>query len=121
MSKCSQEEKQTKLAEHRPYDINIETEDNKMPPFGKLCNMSETEFKALKTYIDDMFGKDFIWSSSSPTGTPALFAKKKDKGLRLCVDYRALNKITIKNQYSFLIGTLIDQLENAKIYSKIDL
>lgn len=111
-----------KLAEHRPYDIKIETENNQLPPIGKLYNMSEVELKALKTYIDDMLSKGFIQSSNSPVGAPVLFAKKKGGGLRLCVDYRALNKLTRKDRYPLpLIGNLIDQLRGAKIYSKIDL
>ena len=85
------------LPPHRPYDIKIETEGEKMPPIGKLYNMSEVELKALKEYIDDMLGKGFIRSSNSPAGAPVLFAKKKDGSLRLCVDYRALNKVTRKN------------------------
>ena len=93
-----------------------------IPPIGKLYNMSEKELKSLKEYIDEMLGKGFIRSSSSPAGAPVLFAKKKDGTLQLCVDYRALNKITKKNRYPLpLIGTLVDQLRKAKIFTKIDL
>ncbi|KAF8830708.1 hypothetical protein HHX47_DHR2000968 [Lentinula edodes] len=110
------------LPPHRPYDIKIETEGDAIPPIGKLYNMSEKELKSLKEYIDEMLGKGFIRSSSSPAGAPVLFAKKKDGTLRLCVDYRALNKITKKNRYPLpLIGTLVDQLRKAKIFTKIDL
>ena len=110
------------LPPHRPYDIKIETEGEKMPPIGKLYNMSEVELKALKEYIDDMLGKGFIRSSNSPAGAPVLFAKKKDGSLRLCVDYRALNKVTRKNRYPLpLIGNLVDQLRKAKFFTKIDL
>src|ERR1700761_2356807 len=115
-------EEATRLAGHRSYDIKIEAENDQLPAIGKLYNMSETELKALKTYIDDMLAKGFIRSSNSPIGAPVLFAKKKDGGLRLCVDYRALNRLTRKDLYPLpLIGNLIDQLKNAKIYSKIDL
>ncbi len=111
----------TKLAEHRLYDIKIDTEENKLPPIGKLYNMSEKELKALKTYIDNMLNKGFIRPSNLSIGAPVLFAKKKDGGLRLCVDYRALNRLTCKDRYPLpLIGNLIDQLRQAKIYSKID-
>ena len=69
-----------------------------------------------------MLGKGFIRSSHSPAGAPVLFAKKKDGSLRLCVDYRALNRITRKNRYPLpLIGTLVDQLRKAKVFTKIDL
>ena len=99
------------LPPHRPYDIRIDTEADAMPNIGKLYNMSGPELKALKDYIDDMLGKGFIRASSSPAGAPVLFVKKKDGSLRLCVDYRALNKLTIKNRYPLpLIGTLVDQL-----------
>ena len=64
----------------------------------------------------------FIQSSTSPWGTPVLFAKKKDKTLRLCVDYRKLNRVTIKNRYPLpRIDDLFDQLRGVQVYSKIDL
>ena len=97
-------------------------EADAMPNIGKLYNMSGPELKALKDYIDDMLGKGFIRASSSPAGAPVLFVKKKDGSLRLCVDYWALNKLTIKNRYPLpLIGTLVDQLRRAKIFTKVDL
>jgi hypothetical protein len=66
--------------------------------------------------------KGFICPSSSPWGCPALFVKKKDQSLRLCVDYRPLNAVTIKNKYPLLcIDILFDQLAGAKVFSKIDL
>src|SRR6202045_3536294 len=92
------------------------------PPHGKLYNMSEVELKMLKDYLDNMLDKGFIQLSKSPVGAPVLFAKKKDRGLRLCVDYRGLNKITQKNRYPIpQIETLVDQLRLAKIYLKINL
>ena len=64
----------------------------------------------------------FIRPSTSPWGTPVLFAQKKDKTLRLCIDYRQLNKLIIKNRYPLpKIDDLFDQLRRAKVYSKIDL
>ena len=66
--------------------------------------------------------KGFIRPSTSPWGAPVLFAKKKDKTLRLCIDYRQLNRVTIKNQYPLpKIDDLFDQLRGARVYSKIDL
>jgi len=60
--------------------------------------------------------------SASPYGAPVLFAKKKDSGFRMCIDYRALNSQTIKNRYALpLIDDLLDQLHEAKVFSKIDL
>jgi hypothetical protein len=110
------------LPPHRNYDLKIETVDNQDPPFGKIYNMSATELEALKNYIDEMLGKGFIRSSSSPSGAPVLFVKKKNGSLRLCVDYRGLNRITIRNRYPLpLSGDLMDRLGEAKIFSKIDL
>ena len=69
-----------------------------------------------------MFDKGFIRLSTSPWGAPVLFTKKKDKTLRLCIDYRQLNRVTIKNQYPLLrIDDLFDQLKEVRFYSKIDL
>jgi hypothetical protein len=82
---------------HRSYDMRIETENNVLPPVGKIYNMSEKELGALKDYLDDMLGKGFIRPSTSPIGAPVLFAKKKDGSLRLCIDYRNLNRLTKKN------------------------
>ena len=66
--------------------------------------------------------KGFIRSSTSPWGPSVLFAKKKDKTLRLCIDYRQLNKVTIKNRYPLpRVDDLFDQLRGALVYSKIDL
>ena len=66
--------------------------------------------------------KGFIRPSTSPWGAPVPFAKKKDKTLRLCIDYRQLNRVTIKNRYPLpRIDDLFDQLRGARIYSKIDL
>ena len=64
----------------------------------------------------------FIRPSTSPWGTPVLFAKKKDKTLRHCIDYRQLNRVTIKNRYPLQrIDDLFDQLKGARVYSKVDL
>ncbi|KAG6815275.1 hypothetical protein H0H93_010365, partial [Arthromyces matolae] len=103
------------LPPHRSYDHKIDLEEGTKPPFGKVYNMSEVELKALKDYLDEMLGKGFIRASSSSAGAPVLFAKKKDGSLRLCVDYRGLNRITQKNRYPIpLIGDLIDRLRSAK-------
>ena len=66
--------------------------------------------------------RGFIRPTTSPWGTPVLFSKKKDKTLQLCIDYRQLNRVTIKNRYSLpRINDLFDQLKGARVYSKIDL
>ncbi|KAG5726085.1 hypothetical protein E4T56_gene1635 [Termitomyces sp. T112] len=110
------------LPPHRSYDHQIDLEEGTSPPFGKIYNMSKIELQALKEYLDDMLGKDFIRPLISTAGAPVLFAKKKDGSLRLCVNYRGLNKVTKKNWYPLpLIGDLVDRLHSAKIYTKIDL
>jgi hypothetical protein len=76
----------------------------------------------LKIQLKELLDKGYIRLSSSPWGCPALFVKKKDQSLRLCVDYRPLNVVTIKNKYLlFRIDILFDQLTGAKIFSKVDL
>ena len=73
-------------------------------------------------YIDENLAKGFIRHSKSLAGAPILFVKKKDGSLQMCVDYWGLNKVTIKNRYPLLlISRLLNQLGQAKIYTKIDL
>jgi len=84
--------------------------------------MAPKELAELKTQLQELLQKGFIQPSSSPWGCPALFVKKKDQTLRLCVDYRPLNEVTIKNKYPLpRIDLLFDQLVGAKVFSKIDL
>lgn len=110
------------LPEHRPYDCAIDLQDGAQPPFGPIYNLSQNELTTLREYIDENLAKNFIRHSKSPAGAPILFVKKKDGSLRLCVDYRGLNKVTVKNRYPLpLISGLLDQLGQAKIYTKIDL
>ena len=78
--------------------------------------------KELRTQLDDLLAKGFIRPSSFPWGAPILFVKKKDGSMRLCIDYRELNKVTIKNRYPLpRIDDLFDQLQGASYFSKIDL
>src|SRR5271163_1041392 len=75
----------------------------------------------LKKQLADLLAKGFIRPSTSPFGAPVLFVHKKEGTLRLCVDYRALNKITIKNRYPLpRIDELMDRLAGAKYFSKIE-
>jgi hypothetical protein len=110
------------LPPHRPYDLSIQLEEGKSPPFGPLYSLSEPELKALSEWLKENLSKGFIRASQSPAGAPILFVKKKDGSLRLCVDYRALNNITIKNRYPLpLIPEALDRLRKAKVYTKLDL
>ena len=84
--------------------------------------MAPVELKELKLQLQELLEKWFIRPSVSPCGAPVLFVKKKDGTLRLCIDYRQLNKLTIKNKYPLSkIDDLFDQLKGATIFSKIDL
>ena len=112
----------TKLPAHKPYDHEIPLAKGTMPPFGPIYSLSELELKTLKKYLEDNLASGFIKPSTSPAGAPILFVKKKDGSLRLCVDYRGLNNITVKNRYALpLISELIDRLSSAKIFTKLDL
>jgi transposase InsO family protein len=111
-----------KLPEHRQYDCPIDLLPDTTPPTGPTYPMSEPESKALREYIDENLAKGFIRHSKSSAGAPVLFVKKKDGSLRLCVDYRGLNRITAKNKYPLpLISALLDRLRTAKVFTKIDL
>jgi len=84
--------------------------------------MALVELADLKKQIEDLLKKKFIRPSASPWGAPVLLVKKKDGSSRLCVDYRQLNKLTIKNKYPLSrIDDLLDQVRGATLFSKIDL
>jgi len=84
--------------------------------------MTPIELVELKKQIEDLLEKKFIRPSASPWGAPMLLVKKKDGSLRLCIDYRQLNKLTIKNKYPLpRIDNLLDQLKGAGVFSKIDI
>ena len=83
--------------------------------------MAPVELQELRVQLQELLDKGFIKPSTSPWGAMVLFPKKKDKTLRLCIDYRQLNRVTIKNWYPFpRIDDLFDQLRGARVYSKID-
>ncbi|XP_065854728.1 uncharacterized protein [Euphorbia lathyris] len=99
-------------------DLAPETRPISMPPY----RMAPAELKELKEQLQDLLDKGFIRPSVSPWGAPVLFMKKKDGSMRLCIDYRQLNKVTIRNKYPLpRIDDLFDQLQGAKYFSKIDL
>lgn len=109
-----------RLPQHQGNDHAIETTD--APPHGPLYNLSNLELAELRRYIDEALKKGWIQHSTSPAGAPILFVPKKDGGLRLCVDYRGLNKVTIKNRHPLpLIGETLDRLNGAKVFTKLDL
>jgi hypothetical protein len=84
--------------------------------------MALSKLKELKEQLQDLLDKGFIRPSSSPWGVPVLFVKKKDGSMQMCIDYRELNKVTIKNRYPLpRIDDLLDQLQGAHMFSKINL
>ena len=99
-------------------DLIPGTEPISIPPY----RMSPAELRELKAQLEELLSKGFIQPSISPWGAPVLFVKKKDGSLRLCIDYRQLNRVTIRNQYPLpRIDELFDQLQGSRVYSKIDL
>ena len=111
-----------KLPPHRPYDHDIKLIDGKVPPFGPLYSMSRTELQTLKEWLEENLKKGFIRPSSSPAASPVLFVKKPDGGLRFCVDYRALNAISVKDRYPLpLVKETLNNLKGMKFFSKVDI
>ena len=109
-----------------PPDREVTFEIELLPgtaPISKApYRMAPAELKELQTQLQELLDKGFIRPSHSPWGAPVLFVKKKDGTLRMCIDYRELNKMTIKNKYPLpRIDDLFDQLKGAAIFSKIDL
>jgi len=114
--------KASELPPHRDYNLKIDLEEGTSPPLGTLYSLSPVELSALWTFIDENLNTGFIRPTTSSHAALVLFVKKKDGSLRLCVDFRGLNKITKKDRYPLpLISDLLDSPSRAKIYSKIDL
>jgi len=110
------------LAPHGSIDHAIDLEPGFKLPYGRIYNLSEIELRTLTAYIETNLANGLIQPSSSSAAAPILFAKKKDGGLRLCVDYRALNTGTIKNWYPLpLISEMLDRLHGARIFTKLDI
>ena len=94
-------------------DVVPGTDSISMPPY----RMAPTELKELNDQLKELLDKGFIRPSTSPWGAPVLFVKEKDGSLRLCIDYRQLNKVTIKNKYPHSrIYDLFDQLQGARCF-----
>ena len=106
----------------REVDLSIEVVQGTTPISRTPYRMAPTELKELKTQLQKLLDKGFIRPSVSPWGAPVLFVKKKDATLRMCIDYRQINKVTVKNKYLLpRIEDLFDQLRGASVFSKIDL
>jgi hypothetical protein len=106
----------------RNIEFAIELQPGTTPIYRRPYRMPPNELAELKKQLQELLDKGYIHPSTSPWSCPALFVKKKDRSLRMCVDYRPLNAITIKNKYPLpQIDILFDQLVGAKVFSKIDL
>ncbi|GKB69247.1 putative nucleotidyltransferase, ribonuclease H [Tanacetum coccineum] len=106
----------------REIEFGIELIPGAEPISKAPYRMAPVELKELKEQLQEMLENGFIRPSVSPWGAPVLFVKKKDGSMRLCIDYRELNRITIRNRYPLpRIDDLFDQLQGAKYFSKIDL
>ena len=110
------------LPPHRDVDFGIELHPSISPISMTLHRMTPVELQELRVQLQELLDEGFIRPSTSPWGAPVLFAKKKGKTLRLCIDYRQLNRVMIQNRYPLLrIDDLFDQLGGARVYFKIDL
>ena len=110
------------LPPKREIEFCIELLPRTTPISKAPYRMAPAELEELKRQLEELMEQGFIRNSASSWGAPILFVKKKDGSLRLCIDYRMLNQATIKNKYPLpRIEDLFDQLQRAKIFSKIDL
>ena len=106
----------------RDIDFCIDLEPGTHPISIPPYRMAPAELRELKAQLQELLSKVFIRPSASPWGAPVLCVKKKDGSFRMCIDYRKLNKVTIKNKYPLpRIDDLFDQLQGACTFSKIDL
>src|SRR4051812_28990007 len=112
----------TSLPPEREVEFSIDLVPGTAPVSIAPYRMSPAELRELKSQLEELIAKHFIRPSVSPWGAPVLLVKKKDGSMRLCIDYRQLNKVTIKNKYPLpRIDDLLDQLKGACVFSKIDL
>ena len=109
-----------------PIDREIEFSFDLLPGTSPILKapyqMAPIELKELKEQLQKLLDKGLIRPSASPWGASVLFVKKKDGAMRLCIDYRELNRVTMRNEYPLpRIDDLFDQLQRAQVFSKIDL
>ena len=106
----------------RQVEFQIELVPGAAPVARAPYRLAPSEMQELSNQLQELLDKGFIRPSSSPWGAPVLFVKKKDGSFRMCIDYRELNKLTVKNRYPLpRIDDLFDQLQGSSYYSKIDL
>jgi hypothetical protein len=110
------------LAPHRSTDHAIDFEPSYNLPYWDIYNLSEFELRTLKAYIDANLANKIIQRSSSPVAAPILFAKTKDGGLRLGIDYRKHNKAMVMNQSPLpLLSEMLHRVWEARIFTEVDL
>lgn len=110
------------LPPKREVDHKIELYPNAEPPARAPYRMAPPELEELRRQLKELLDAGYIRPSKAPFGAPVLFQRKHDGSLRMCIDYRALNKLTIKNKYPIpLIADLFDQLGSARWFTKLDL
>nr|GEZ78464.1 putative reverse transcriptase domain-containing protein [Tanacetum cinerariifolium] len=106
----------------RQVEFQIDLVPGAAPVARASCRLAPAEMQELSTQLQELSDKGFIRPSSSPWGAPVLFVKKKDGSFRMCIDYRELNKLNVKNRYPLpRIDDLFDRLQGSKVYSKINL
>ncbi len=114
--------KASKLPPHRPWDCAIDLLPGESVPRGKIYPLSIPEQKAMEEYITEALQQGYIRPSTSPAASSFFFVAKKDGGLRPCIDYRALNKNTVKFRYPLpLVPAALEHLRGAKVFTKLDL
>ncbi|KAJ1182069.1 hypothetical protein NDU88_007264 [Pleurodeles waltl] len=110
------------LSPHRSYDCQIDLAPGAILPNCRVYALSEHENQHLRKFLDTFLENGFIRPSKSPAASPLFFVAKANGELQTCIDYRGLNKVTIKNKYPLpLIPVLLEQVKRAKIYMKLDL
>ncbi|KAI4899740.1 hypothetical protein NFI96_016540 [Prochilodus magdalenae] len=112
----------TKLPPHREYDCAIDLINDQIPPKSRVYPLTQAEDQAMEEYIQEALAQGYIRPSTSPAAAGFFFVKKKDGGLRPCIDYRGLNAITKPFSYPLpLVPVALEQLRGATIFTKLDL
>ena len=110
------------LPPRRTFDHRIELEPGTRPPARAPYRMAPAELAELRKQLDDLLDAGYIQPSKAPYGAPMLFQRKQDGSMRMCVDYRALNKVTVKNKYPVPnVADLFDRLSKTAYFTKLDL
>jgi len=111
-----------RLPPHRPFDCRVDLLPGHVPPTSKIYQLTLPEQAAMDEWVSSNLQKGFIQPSTSPYGAPCFFVKKKDGSLRMCVDYRRLNAVTVKDRNPIpLISDLIRSLAKGNIFTALDL